>query len=294
MPGTFSPPPQVGDPDKHHGTCVTHVPWCMPGSITSGFLWSRWRGKHFRHSRRMRIPQLSVSGKRPIDSALACERTAITECSDFTIADICGSHLIVISQTNSQDIDNKIVIIVIKISCWQRVAYPVSNQLRLDMTTEIHVRWESKTTDWRKSVSNWLCTVRKHIHRISLTPKSLTFKSLNVVHSISVNLYRINPDGGEAHFMNNTDWFIGMHTFSSPITKFVEFVSLFLMDIRAHEDKRVRNMECQHTKCVYRRHYLSPMWPMHVLCHVHVSTSSSCILDSGFIAVVHRTYLLPH
>ena len=29
----------------HHGTCVTHMPCCMPGSLTSGFLWSRWRGK---------------------------------------------------------------------------------------------------------------------------------------------------------------------------------------------------------------------------------------------------------
>ena len=35
MPGTFSPPPQASDPDMHHGTCVTHVPWCMPGSLTS-------------------------------------------------------------------------------------------------------------------------------------------------------------------------------------------------------------------------------------------------------------------
>ena len=42
-PGTFSPPPRVGDPDMHHGTCVTHVPWCILGSLTSGFLWSRWR-----------------------------------------------------------------------------------------------------------------------------------------------------------------------------------------------------------------------------------------------------------
>ena len=47
MPGTFSPPPRVSDPDMHHGTCVTHVPWCMPGSLTSSFLWSRWRGKTF-------------------------------------------------------------------------------------------------------------------------------------------------------------------------------------------------------------------------------------------------------
>ena len=44
MPGTFSPSLQVSDPDMHHGTCVTHVQWCMPGSLISSFLWSRWRG----------------------------------------------------------------------------------------------------------------------------------------------------------------------------------------------------------------------------------------------------------
>ena len=42
MPGTFFSPPRVSDPDMHHGTCVAHVAWCMPGSLTSGFLWSRW------------------------------------------------------------------------------------------------------------------------------------------------------------------------------------------------------------------------------------------------------------
>ena len=67
MPGTFSPPQLVRDPDMHHGTCVTHVPWCMTGSLTSGFLWSRWREKRYRHSRRMRNPQFRLSGKRPID-----------------------------------------------------------------------------------------------------------------------------------------------------------------------------------------------------------------------------------
>ena len=36
-----SPPPWVNDPDIHHGTCVTHVPWCISESLTSGFLWSR-------------------------------------------------------------------------------------------------------------------------------------------------------------------------------------------------------------------------------------------------------------
>ena len=26
--------PRVSDPDMHHGTCLTHVPWCMSGSLT--------------------------------------------------------------------------------------------------------------------------------------------------------------------------------------------------------------------------------------------------------------------
>ena len=47
MPGTFSPSSQVRDPDMHYGTCVTHVPWCMPGSLTSGFLWNWRRGETF-------------------------------------------------------------------------------------------------------------------------------------------------------------------------------------------------------------------------------------------------------
>ena len=63
MPGTFPPPPRVSDLDMHQGMCVTHMPWCMPGSLTSGFLWSRWRWKRSRHSRCMRNPQSYVSGK---------------------------------------------------------------------------------------------------------------------------------------------------------------------------------------------------------------------------------------
>ena len=55
------------DPDMHGGTCVTHVPWCMPGSLTSVFLWSRWGRKLSRHSRHMRNPQFYASGNRPMD-----------------------------------------------------------------------------------------------------------------------------------------------------------------------------------------------------------------------------------
>ena len=66
MLGTLSPPPRVSDPDMHHSTCMAHVPWCMPGSLTSGFLWSRWREKRSRHSQCMRNPKFYISGKRPI------------------------------------------------------------------------------------------------------------------------------------------------------------------------------------------------------------------------------------
>ena len=65
MPGTCSPPLQVSDADMHHGTCVTHVPCCMPGSLTSGFLWSRWWGKRSRHSRRICYPQYTYLVRGP-------------------------------------------------------------------------------------------------------------------------------------------------------------------------------------------------------------------------------------
>ena len=63
----FPPPSQVSDPDMHHATWVTHVPWCMPGSLTSSFLRSRWWGKRSQHPRRMRNPQFYLSGKRTME-----------------------------------------------------------------------------------------------------------------------------------------------------------------------------------------------------------------------------------
>ena len=61
MPGTFSPLPRVNDPDMHHGTCVTHVPWFIPGSLTSGFLWSQRLGENVPGN-----PQYYISVKRPL------------------------------------------------------------------------------------------------------------------------------------------------------------------------------------------------------------------------------------
>ena len=80
----FSPPSRISDPDMHHGTYVTHVPWCMPGSLTGGFIWSQWRRKRSRHSRCMHNPQFYVSGKRPMmkDSAvcLVKNRDLVNQC----------------------------------------------------------------------------------------------------------------------------------------------------------------------------------------------------------------------
>ena len=76
MPGTFCPLSRVSDPEVHHGTCMTHVPWCMPESLNNGFLWSRWRGKRSRHSRCMRNRQFYASGKRPIVNAMVTDELA--------------------------------------------------------------------------------------------------------------------------------------------------------------------------------------------------------------------------
>ena len=32
----FQKKPIINDPGMHHGTCVTHMPWCMSGSLTRG------------------------------------------------------------------------------------------------------------------------------------------------------------------------------------------------------------------------------------------------------------------
>ena len=89
MPGTFSPPPRVSDSDMHHNTWVTHVSWCRQGSLTSGFRWSRKRGKRSRHSRRMHNPQFCISGKRPLLICLSKKHSW-----KLTIMRCCGWHFI--------------------------------------------------------------------------------------------------------------------------------------------------------------------------------------------------------
>ena len=66
MPGTFSPrrrlqrKPPVSDFSMHHGTCVTHVPWCMSRSLTAV------AGKTFPAFPAHAHPRFDVSGKRSI------------------------------------------------------------------------------------------------------------------------------------------------------------------------------------------------------------------------------------
>ena len=73
MPGTFSPPPRISDPDMYHRT------WCISGSLASGFIWSRLRGKRSRYSRCMRNPEFYVYGKRPIVCLMCCRMTPIPQ-----------------------------------------------------------------------------------------------------------------------------------------------------------------------------------------------------------------------
>ena len=152
MPGTVSPPPGVNDPDMHHCTCVTHVPWCMPESLTSGFLWSRWRGKRSRHSRRMHNPQLYVSGKRPIaDRILPCA----TLCSQYYCCWQLGDAMRqVISSRLSVDIviikESSFVIASVKCEIQQCVSVPFHRPLlNISLTTKIYFLIETAKVKYR-------------------------------------------------------------------------------------------------------------------------------------------------
>ena len=68
MPGTSFPPLRVSDPDVHHGTCVTHVPWCMPEIANQGFYFKIGGGENVPGipGTTLRNLQCWVSGKRPM------------------------------------------------------------------------------------------------------------------------------------------------------------------------------------------------------------------------------------
>ena len=53
--------PLVRDPDMHHGTCVTHVPWCKSGSLTRG------GGENVPGIPGACAPRTIISGKKPMN-----------------------------------------------------------------------------------------------------------------------------------------------------------------------------------------------------------------------------------
>ena len=81
----------LSDPDMHHSTCVRHAPWCMSGSLTSGFLWRRWRGNRSRYSRCMRNRQFYVSGRKAM--MVECQNHTQTKHNN-TYEYFCGIYCI--------------------------------------------------------------------------------------------------------------------------------------------------------------------------------------------------------
>ena len=72
---------------RHRGLAIPSciMSRCLSESLTSGFLWSRWRGKRSRHSRRMRNPQFCEPGKRPIKHLIVLAVSILTPyCSNVT------------------------------------------------------------------------------------------------------------------------------------------------------------------------------------------------------------------
>ena len=85
MPGTFSTPPRVNDSYIHYGTFMTHVSWCMPGSLTLKSV----VGKTFPAFPRIRNPQFYVSGKRLMVEDVRIEHVTYSEplsdCDSMTL-----------------------------------------------------------------------------------------------------------------------------------------------------------------------------------------------------------------
>ena len=127
--GIVFPPPRVSDPEMHHGTYVTHVPWCISGLLTSGFLWSRWRGKRSRHSRRMRNPQFYVSGKRP----MATRRHAVLD-----------------DQSNSLDLE--------PVNMCTNDQWQPKYQCRLEMSWEANGKYKGTDATITESIYSIRCT----------------------------------------------------------------------------------------------------------------------------------------
>ena len=76
----------VSDPGMHHGMCVTHVPWCMSGSLT------RSGGKNVPGIPGAIAPAILLSGKRPMLLVPGCLIQGKSEWDTLTfISTLCAS-----------------------------------------------------------------------------------------------------------------------------------------------------------------------------------------------------------
>ena len=80
--------PLVSDPGMHHGTCATHVPWCMSGSLTRG------GGKTFPalpvHAQLaiLRTCQRPIANEHRYYSTPVCASSASTHCGEKHLIDL--------------------------------------------------------------------------------------------------------------------------------------------------------------------------------------------------------------
>ena len=74
----FQSKPLVCDPDMYHGTCVTHMPGCMSGSLTCG------DRETFPAFPAQAHPQCYVSGNRPVCRMTCHQRRHVMTISKWT------------------------------------------------------------------------------------------------------------------------------------------------------------------------------------------------------------------
>ena len=89
--------PLVSDPDMHHGTCVTHVPWCKSGSLNRGG-WENAPGLpgacatcNITHLARGLLQSLAVSDRKQHVHGLTSDTTWIfrsVSCYRFILSEI--------------------------------------------------------------------------------------------------------------------------------------------------------------------------------------------------------------
>ena len=166
----FQRKPLVSEPGMHHGTCVAHVPWCMPGSLNrSG------GGKRSRYSRHMRNPWFCVIGRRPMEKWYQqCTKLNWAEYSHSILASLKFGHISVKPHTLSK--------------------------MRLDISK---CHWQEDVSSHNVKASLWQVRnisaklkinkqINKNVHQINTTTHCLTKKMYAIIFEVqllAINMY---------------------------------------------------------------------------------------------------------